>query len=120
MKSLDFTAAARYDHYSDFGSTTNPKVGFRFQPSKAFLLRGSYSTGFRAPSLYELNAAQTYTNSSSGVSDPVNCDDPDDNVTPLNGFNVNDVCSYTKGTSRRSDRHQLDPVRGSRPAATRP
>jgi len=93
IKSLDVTAALRYDHYSDFGSTTNPKFSFRFQPVKAVLLRGSYSTGFRAPSLYELYSAQTYTNSSSGVSDPVNCP----NGVPLNGFNITDVCSYIKG-----------------------
>jgi len=73
LKSLDITAAARYDKYSDFGNTTNPKVSFRFQPNKVVLLRGSYSTGFRAPSLYELNAAQTYGNSSGGQNDPVNC-----------------------------------------------
>jgi len=60
MKSLDFTLAARYDHYSDFGSTTNPKASFRFEPSKAFLLRGSYSTGFRAPTLFDINAAESY------------------------------------------------------------
>jgi iron complex outermembrane receptor protein len=72
LKSLDFTTAVRYDHYSDFGSTTNPKFSFRWQPNKAFLLRGSYSQGFRAPSLYELNAAQTYTNSSGGQNDPKN------------------------------------------------
>jgi iron complex outermembrane recepter protein len=72
IKSLDVTVAARYDKYSDFGNTTNPKVSFRFQPSKTFLLRGSYSTGFRAPSLYELNAAQTYTNSGGGQDDKLN------------------------------------------------
>ncbi|MDN3918886.1 TonB-dependent receptor plug domain-containing protein [Roseateles violae] len=72
MKSLDVTAAVRYDDYNDFGSTTNPKFSFRFQPSKEWLLRGSYSTGFRAPSLYELNAAQTYTNSGT-VNDPLLC-----------------------------------------------
>jgi iron complex outermembrane receptor protein len=100
MKSLDLTAALRYDHYSDFGSTTNPKVSFRFQPAKAVLLRGSFSTGFRAPSLYELNAAQTYTNSTAGVSDPKNCQtDANGNVTALNGFQVTDVCSYNKGQS---------------------
>jgi iron complex outermembrane recepter protein len=71
-KMLDVTAAVRYDKYNDFGSTTNPKFGFRFQPSKALLMRGSYSTGFRAPSLYEINAAQTYTNTST-LNDPVNC-----------------------------------------------
>lgn len=90
IKSLDVTAALRYDHYSDFGSTTNPKVSFRFQPAKAVLLRGSFSTGFRAPSLYELNAAQTFTNSNSGVSDPVNCPD---GHTPLNGYAASLVCS---------------------------
>ncbi|MGK5077727.1 TonB-dependent receptor [Janthinobacterium sp. HLX7-2] len=72
IKTLDVTAAVRYDRYSDFGNTTNPKVAFRFQPSKEVLLRGSYSTGFRAPSLYEINSAQTYTNTSQH-DDPINC-----------------------------------------------
>ena len=72
LKTLDITAALRYDKYSDFGSTTNPKVGFRFQPNKQVLVRGSFSTGFRAPSLYEINAAQSYTNSSI-YDDPINC-----------------------------------------------
>ena len=99
LKTLDVTAAVRYDHYSDFGSTTNPKFGFRFQPVKSILLRGSYSTGFRAPSLYELNAAQAYTNSDSGVSDPVNCGKNAAGLPiPLNGYNLNDVCSYNAKT----------------------
>ncbi|WP_422016841.1 TonB-dependent receptor [Roseateles sp.] len=72
LKSLEVTAAVRYDKYSDFGSTTNPKVSFRFQPVKEVLLRGAYSTGFRAPSLYELNAAQSFTNSGT-VNDPLTC-----------------------------------------------
>ena len=71
-KELDVTAAVRYDKYSDFGNTTNPKVGFRYQPTKQVLFRGSYSSGFRAPSLYEINAAQTYTNTTK-QNDPVNC-----------------------------------------------
>jgi iron complex outermembrane receptor protein len=71
-KELDVTAAVRYDKYSDFGNTTNPKVSFRYQPTKKVLLRGSYSTGFRAPSLYEINAANTYTNTSQ-QNDPVLC-----------------------------------------------
>jgi len=61
-KTLDVTVAARHDQYSDFGGTTNPKVSFRFEPSKQFLVRGSFSTGFRAPSLYELNSSQAYGN----------------------------------------------------------
>lgn len=72
LKTLDITAAVRYDKYSDFGNSTNPKVGFRFQPTKAVLFRGSYSTGFRAPSLYEINSAEAYTNSEQH-DDPINC-----------------------------------------------
>ncbi len=72
MKTLDLTAAVRYDKYSDFGNTTNPKVSLRWQPSKELLVRSSYSTGFRAPSLYELNATPAYTNTGT-IDDPVNC-----------------------------------------------
>ena len=79
LSTLDVTAAVRYDKYSDFGSSTNPKFGFRYQPAKTVLLRGSYSTGFRAPSLYEINSSQTYTNTSQR-NDPVNC--PGGNAIP--------------------------------------
>jgi iron complex outermembrane receptor protein len=72
MKSLDLTLSLRYDDYSDFGSTTNPKVSFRYQPVQEVLVRGSYSTGFRAPSLYDINASPSYTNTSI-QDDPVNC-----------------------------------------------
>lgn len=71
-KTLDLTAAVRYDKYSDFGNTTNPKVTLRYQPVKSMLIRSSYSTGFRAPSLYELNATPSYTNTGT-IDDPVNC-----------------------------------------------
>jgi len=71
-KNLDVTAAVRWDKYSDFGDTYNPKVSFRFEPTKQVLLRGSYQTGFRAPSLYDLYSAQAYTNTPI-VNDPVTC-----------------------------------------------
>jgi iron complex outermembrane recepter protein len=71
-KRLDVTAAMRYDNYSDVGSTVNPKFSFRYEHSKQVLVRGAVSTGFRAPDLYELNAANAFTNTSS-FNDPVNC-----------------------------------------------
>ncbi len=71
-KGLDLTGAVRYDRYSDFGDTINPKVSVRYKPFDQLLLRASYSTGFRAPSLYELNAVQSYTNTGT-VNDPLNC-----------------------------------------------
>ena len=71
-KQLDASAAVRFDKYSDFGDTINPKFTLRYQPSKEVLVRASYSTGFRAPSLYELNATPSYTNTGT-VNDPINC-----------------------------------------------
>jgi len=75
LKTLDVTASVRYDKYSDFGSSTNPKVSFRFQPSKELLLRGSASTGFRAPTLYELYGQPSYTNTAGDYANPVLCPD---------------------------------------------
>jgi iron complex outermembrane recepter protein len=57
-KQVELTLAGRYDKYSDFGNTTNPKVGLRFQPSPQLLLRGSYGTAFKAPTLFQLYEAQ--------------------------------------------------------------
>jgi iron complex outermembrane receptor protein len=73
VKTLDLTFAARYDNYSDFGSTTNPKVSFRWQPAKQFLLRGSYNKGFRAPTLYEIYQPRSLTYTSDNYDDPLLC-----------------------------------------------
>lgn len=54
--SLDLITALRYDHYSDFGGDTNPKMSLRYKASDDLILRASWSTGFRAPSLSELGA----------------------------------------------------------------
>jgi iron complex outermembrane receptor protein len=50
---LDLSLALRYDKYSDFGSTTNPKVGVTWVPFDDLTLRGSWGTSFRAPTLSE-------------------------------------------------------------------
>jgi iron complex outermembrane receptor protein len=73
VKSLELGFAVRHDRYSDFGSTTNPKASFRFQPSDSFLMRGSYSTGFRAPSLYEIYQVPYLTFTGGSYDDPVLC-----------------------------------------------
>ena len=72
VKTLEGDVAVRYDHYSDFGSTTNPKVSLRWQPMQQVLFRGSYNTGFAAPTLYELNAPQTF-GVTAVANDPVRC-----------------------------------------------
>ena len=70
---LEVTLQARYDDYSDAGSTFNPKIGFKFQPMKSLLVRGSYNTGFRAPTLDDLYSAQSVTFASSNSNDPLLC-----------------------------------------------
>ena len=60
-------AAGRFENYSDFGATTNGKLAGRYAVNENFALRGSFSTGFRAPSLAQLYFNSTFTNFVSGV-----------------------------------------------------
>ncbi|MET0535075.1 MAG: TonB-dependent receptor [Steroidobacter sp.] len=53
---LAMSVAARLDDYSDFGSTLNPQFGLTWRPVADLLLRGSFGTSFRPPSLYELRS----------------------------------------------------------------
>lgn len=53
MHTLNVSAAVRYDDYSDFGDTTNPKIGVTWGLTDEFSLRASWGTSFRAPGLPE-------------------------------------------------------------------
>lgn len=53
--------AARFEHYSDFGSVGTFKFATRYKLTDNFNLRGSVSTGFRAPSLQQINFSNTNT-----------------------------------------------------------
>lgn len=72
LKTVELSAAIRSDHYSDFGSSTTPKIAAKWQPIKPFILRGSYSEAFRAP-----GAAESGNSSAAGfvpgVNDPTFC-----------------------------------------------
>jgi iron complex outermembrane recepter protein len=58
FKFLELTASGRYDHYSDFGGASTPKLGFKFKPIEQLALRGTYSQGFRAPSFAENGSSE--------------------------------------------------------------
>ncbi|MDT7829756.1 TonB-dependent receptor [Pricia sp. S334] len=53
--------AARFENYSDFGSTVNFKLATRYKVSENLNLRGAANTGFRAPSLHQINFNSTST-----------------------------------------------------------
>ncbi len=59
LRNLELQLAGRFDNYSDFGSTVNPKVGFRYKPLNSFMLRGTWGTGFKAPALEDLYESGT-------------------------------------------------------------
>lgn len=50
---LELTAAARYEHYDDFGSSTDPKIGLLWSPVDGLNIRGTWGTSFRAPLFIE-------------------------------------------------------------------
>jgi len=73
LKTLDIGFSIRYDDYSDFGGTTNPKIQARWQPFQQLLVRGSYNTGFAAPTLAQLYAPNSTTFTGGRYNDPVLC-----------------------------------------------
>jgi len=89
VHSLDADAAVRYDHYQGVGSTVNPKGSLKFQPIDWWLLRASVGSGFRAPSLTDLYAAQATSVTSNGTRDPIKCPTFDPN---------NPACSFQFST----------------------
>ena len=66
LSTLELGLALRYDDYSDFGGTTNPKGSIAWRPMDSLLLRASYGKGFRAPNMQEL-----YGNQSESFNDAV-------------------------------------------------
>ncbi len=61
------SGAARYEKFSDFGDNTSWKLSTRYKLSDNAVLRGSYSTGFRAPSLHQIYLSNIQTLVSGGT-----------------------------------------------------
>lgn len=69
-KRLDLSVASRYSDYSNFGGTTNSKVGLRWQVSDDLTFRSTWAQGFRAPSIGELYG--TFARFDAQIQDPCN------------------------------------------------
>jgi iron complex outermembrane receptor protein len=99
-KELSVDAAVRVDRYSDFGSSINPKISFRYEPTKFLMFRGSANTGFRAPTLFDRYGYRTtVANSTTSArwDDPVQCPGGNPAIagtgTALPGLVAADVCN---------------------------
>jgi iron complex outermembrane receptor protein len=73
IKTVEANVAVRFDDYKDVGNTTNPKVSLRWTPTRETLVRASYGSGFRAPSLPELFQPAQFGATGGSYDDPLRC-----------------------------------------------
>jgi iron complex outermembrane receptor protein len=100
---IDITGAVRVDDYTGFGTTTNPKVSFRFQPIDAIMFRGSYNTSFRVPAFNQIfNGITESPYSGSDLADPVRCPGGVPNTT-------NPACAIIRPSVYTGGRRELGP-----------
>lgn len=85
---LSLHLGGRYDHYSDFGTTINPRLGIVWQASKQLRLKLLSATAYRAPSFYDLYA----------VNNPVNIGNPDLKPEQIDTNEVNIGFTLTDNT----------------------
>ena len=83
---LLLTGALRFENYSDFGSVATFKTSFRYKAADNFNFRGSFSTGYRAPSLQQKYFSNTLTSFSGGELVQSRIANNDDELTKLAGI----------------------------------
>ncbi|WP_394393822.1 TonB-dependent receptor plug domain-containing protein [Shewanella woodyi] len=67
LDSLVAEFAVRYEDYDSFGSTVNYKLAANWNIIDELAVRGSFNTGFRAPTVGQANVSNVQTNLSGGV-----------------------------------------------------
>ena len=102
-KQLELQLAGRYDRYkNNFGSAfsqLSPKLALRYQPSNQLVLRSSYGSGYRAPTLYEnLLPFSTGNHTERNFSDPLRCPSgvPISSINPVG--TLQDECNVQLNT----------------------
>jgi len=109
-RALEMTVAARLDHYSDFGSTLNPKLAMRLQATPEILFRGSVGSGFRAPNLYDIHRPQSFGFTFGSYDDPRYCPGGE----AVDGANAGAVCAQqfnVRVAGPAADGRSLDSLR---------
>ncbi len=103
-KWLELNAALRWDDYSDFGSTVNPKIGFKARPNDMFAIRGTYSEAFRAPGAAEVGGS-SFGFTSYGILSQGN---PDIQPEEAKSYTIGVVFEPWAGTSFTLDYWKID------------
>ncbi len=81
--------AARYEDYSDFGTTTKPKIAAKFRAHESLILRASFGESFLAPNLPYLYSSQSTSFTSAALIDPRRPNDQPTQIKQLGGGNPN-------------------------------
>ena len=110
LDNLEISTAFRYDDYDDVGGTFNPKFLVNYDVTDYVNLHASFGTGFRAPTLFDINNPQGFglTSQQGATADPLLCSGTDPNRMPLFNDDFQSVCSgqYSTNTGGNPD---LDP-----------
>ncbi|GIU41880.1 TonB-dependent receptor [Shewanella sairae] len=93
VKSLDLSAALRYDQYlddSDVGGATTPQVGLSYRPIEEVMIRANWGKSFRAPDMHRLYAGLTRAYGSTSYPHPTIPDEVyEDNYSSISSGNIN-------------------------------
>ena len=84
---LEVQLAARFEEYSDFGTTVKPKIAAVFRPMDELLIRGSFGQSFLAPNLPYLYTSRSVSFSANTIADPLRPNDPRDQIRQFGGGN---------------------------------
>jgi iron complex outermembrane receptor protein len=96
VEKLQVDIAGRFEHFSDFGDTTVGKLTSRYDFTDAVAIRGTVSTGFRAPTLAEAYYSATNVSpSSANVQLPPNSDAA--KIVGINGLQPEEATNYSLG-----------------------
>lgn len=106
-KSFDLEAAARYDHYSDYGSSTTPKFGFKWTPISELSIRGTVSEGFRAPGLTQISKSnvssfQSIATWRDGIRCPADAGGTSRPIPGATGYDSANECNAASSSASRT------------------
>ena len=87
VTNLQLQLAGRFEEYSDFGSTTKPKIALSYRPAQWLLLRASFGQSFLAPNLAYLYTSQVTTFSANPLEDPKRPNDAPRQIETKGGGN---------------------------------
>lgn len=104
IKNLELQLAVRHDRYSDFGATTNPKAGLRWQLLPQLVLRGSYSRGFHAPDYDSLYGGSTSGAFNTDINDPLLCPNGVETVPGQTNCGIRPSISATSNPQLKPER----------------